>query len=38
MRTGQGKRIYWDGEAGRVTNNEAANQYLKREYRQGWTL
>ena len=38
MRAGQGKRIYWDGEAGRITNNEAANQFLHREYRKGWTL
>ena len=38
MRAGQGKRIYWDGEAGRITNNESANQFLHREYRKGWTL
>ncbi len=38
MKTGQGKRIYYDGNAGRITNNESANQHLQREYRKGWTL
>ena len=38
MRAGQGRRIYWDGEAGRITNLESANQFLQREYRKGWTL
>ncbi|MGH9836633.1 MAG: hypothetical protein ACRD9Y_26710, partial [Blastocatellia bacterium] len=38
MRAGQGKRIYYDGAAGRVTNNADANQYLQREYRKGWSL
>src|SRR5262245_11024253 len=38
MRAGQGKRIYYDGEAGRVTNVADANQYLQREYRKGWSL
>lgn len=38
MRAGQGKRIYYDGVAGRVTNNADANQYLQREYRKGWSL
>ena len=38
MRTGQGKRIYYDGEAGRITNVAEANQYLQREYRKGWSL
>jgi predicted dehydrogenase len=38
MRAGQGKRIYYDGNVGRITNLEAANQYLHREYRKGWTL
>jgi predicted dehydrogenase len=33
-----GSRIQYDGEAMRITNNEAANQYLKREYRSGWSL
>jgi predicted dehydrogenase len=38
MKAGQGKRIYYDGEAGRVTNFADANQYLSREYRKGWSL
>jgi hypothetical protein len=38
MKAGQGKRIYYDGEAGRITNNNDANQYLQREYRKGWSL
>jgi predicted dehydrogenase len=38
MRTGQGKRIYYDGEAGKITNVAEANQYLQREYRKGWSF
>lgn len=38
MKTGQGKRIYYDGEAGKITNVNDANQYLQREYRKGWSL
>lgn len=38
MRSGQGKRIYYDGEAGKITNFPDANQYLQREYRSGWKL
>jgi predicted dehydrogenase len=38
LRTGQGKRIYYDGEAGKVTNIADANQFLHREYRKGWSL
>ena len=38
MRAGQGKRIYYDGEAGKITNVAEANQYLQREYRKGWSL
>jgi hypothetical protein len=38
LRTGQGRRIEWDGEAGKVTNVSNANDYLAREYRKGWTL
>jgi len=33
-----GTKIHYDAEAMRVTNNAAANQYLKREYRGGWSL
>jgi hypothetical protein len=30
--------LMWDGPNMRVTNNDTANQYVQREYRQGWTL
>ena len=33
-----GNKIHYDGEAMRITNNAAANQYLKREYKSGWSL
>jgi predicted dehydrogenase len=33
-----GNKIHYDGDAMRITNNAAANQYLKREYRSGWSL
>ncbi len=33
-----GRKIEYDGTAGRVTNIPEANQYLSREYRPGWTL
>ena len=38
LRTGQGRKIVYDGETGRVTNVPEANQFLQREYRQGWSL
>lgn len=38
LKTGQGELIRWDGEAGKVTNNDKANQHLHREYRKGWKL
>ncbi len=38
LRTGQGKKIHYDGEPGRVTSPTDANQYLQREYRKGWSL
>jgi hypothetical protein len=28
----------WDGENMKVTNFEEANQFVKREYREGWKL
>ncbi|MGH2604744.1 MAG: gfo/Idh/MocA family oxidoreductase, partial [Dehalococcoidia bacterium] len=31
-----GHRIEWDAKNMRVTNDEAANQYVRREYRPGW--
>jgi predicted dehydrogenase len=38
LRAGQGVRIDYDGEAGRITNVAQANQYLKREARKGWSV
>jgi hypothetical protein len=32
-----GRKIEYDGANMRVTNVPEANQYLSREYRQGWT-
>ncbi|UCD53031.1 MAG: Gfo/Idh/MocA family oxidoreductase [Phycisphaerales bacterium] len=31
-------RLMWDGEAMKVTNMPEANEFLRRTYRQGWTL
>jgi hypothetical protein len=33
-----GKKISYDGAAGRVTDSPEANALLSRAYRQGWTL
>ena len=33
-----GKRLEYDPAAGRVTNSNEANDYLKRQYRPNWTL
>ena len=33
-----GKRLEYDPATGRVTNDSAANDWLKRSYRSGWTL
>ncbi|HKG92124.1 MAG TPA: Gfo/Idh/MocA family oxidoreductase [Gemmatimonadaceae bacterium] len=38
LRAGAGQKIMYDGANMRITNNEAANQHLTREYRSGWTL
>jgi hypothetical protein len=38
LRTGQGKKILYDGERGQITNVPDANQYLTREYRPGWAI
>jgi predicted dehydrogenase len=38
LRTGQGKKILYDGEQMRITNISEANQYLSRERRQGWSV
>lgn len=33
-----GKKLLWDGPNMKVTNDAEANQFLHREYRQGWSL
>ncbi len=33
-----GKKIEYDGAMGRITNDAAANDLLKRTYREGWKL
>jgi predicted dehydrogenase len=38
LRTGQGFKIRYDAENMRVTNSEKANEYLVREYREGWAI
>ena len=38
LRAGQGQEIRYDGEAMRIANVEAANQWLTREYRAGWEV
>jgi predicted dehydrogenase len=32
------RRLLWDGERMEVTNDRDANAYVRRQYRQGWTL
>jgi hypothetical protein len=32
------KKLYWDAANMRITNFEQANQFVKREYREGWSL
>jgi len=32
------RKLHWDGPNMRVTNVPEANEYLRREYRRGWTL
>lgn len=32
------RQLLWDGERMRVANDEKANSYVRRQYRQGWTL
>jgi hypothetical protein len=33
-----GKKLEWDGPGLKVTNCPEAAQYIRREYRKGWTL
>ncbi|HEY6082222.1 MAG TPA: gfo/Idh/MocA family oxidoreductase, partial [Chitinophagaceae bacterium] len=32
------KKLTWDAKAMKITNFDEANQFVKREYRQGWSL
>ena len=32
------KRLEWDAERMRVTNNDEANEYINPPYRPGWSL
>jgi hypothetical protein len=38
MRAGLNKPVEWDGANMKATNRPELDQYVKREYRQGWTL
>jgi len=33
-----GKKLEWDAANVKVTNVKEANQYVRREYREGWRL
>jgi predicted dehydrogenase len=33
-----GRELLWNGEAMEVTNDSDANAYVKRQYREGWTI
>ena len=33
-----GKKVEYDSENMRITNDDEANKYLTREYRKGWEL
>jgi len=33
-----GRKLEWDGKKMEVTNDAAANAYVKRDYRKGWKL
>jgi hypothetical protein len=32
------KKLLWDGTNMKITNFNEANQFVKREYREGWSL
>lgn len=34
----RGEKLMWDAEAMKITNHEAANKWLRREYRAGWDI
>jgi hypothetical protein len=33
-----GKKLYWDGPGMKIINAAEAQQYVRDQYRQGWTL
>ena len=33
-----GKQLRWDGEKMRATNAPEADEYIRPDYREGWTL
>ena len=33
-----GEKLEWDAATARATNTHAGDQYVRREYRKGWTL
>jgi hypothetical protein len=33
-----GKRIEWDGPGMKATNASEADEFIRREYRKGWSL
>jgi hypothetical protein len=33
-----GKELKYDPVSGRITNDSVANDYLRKEYREGWVL
>lgn len=33
-----GKKLEWDGPNMKITNDASANQFIRREYRKGWSL
>ena len=33
-----GEKLYWDPENMKITNVSEANNYLRRQYRNGWSL
>ncbi|MCA9121531.1 MAG: Gfo/Idh/MocA family oxidoreductase [Planctomycetaceae bacterium] len=38
MRAGEGQRIEWDAKSLQSTNLPAVNEFVQREYREGWSL
>ena len=38
LRSGQGRKVYYDAEKMEFTNAPDANQFLTREWREGWKI